>query len=69
MVLESNGDKAVKMMVKLLQTLWKSGLITLDQMNRVSRVTVGHYGARGCGSVTRPLGRRCGTAVTGKEHW
>ncbi|XP_031416308.1 programmed cell death protein 4a isoform X1 [Clupea harengus] len=34
MVLESKGDKAIKMMVKLLQAFWKMGLITLDQMNR-----------------------------------
>lgn len=37
MVLESKGDKAIQMMVKLLQSFWKSGLITLDQMNRVSQ--------------------------------
>lgn len=36
MVLESTGDKAIQMMVKLLQAFWKMGLITLDQMNRVS---------------------------------
>lgn len=36
MVLESTGDKAIQMMVKLLQAFWKTGLITLDQMNRVS---------------------------------
>ncbi|XP_066535609.1 programmed cell death protein 4a [Hoplias malabaricus] len=34
MVLESNRETAVQMMVKLLQSFWKSGLITLDQMNR-----------------------------------
>ncbi|XP_036372836.1 programmed cell death protein 4-like [Megalops cyprinoides] len=34
MVLESKGETAVKMMVKLLQAFWKTGLITLDQMNR-----------------------------------
>ncbi|KAF4090843.1 hypothetical protein AMELA_G00056490 [Ameiurus melas] len=34
MVLESNGDAAIQSMVKLLQSFWKSGLITLDQMNR-----------------------------------
>ncbi|XP_030643858.1 programmed cell death protein 4a isoform X2 [Chanos chanos] len=34
MVLESKGDTAVRMMVKLLQAFWKTGLITLDQMNR-----------------------------------
>ena len=36
MVLESSGDTAVAMMVKLLKVLWETGLITLDQMNRVS---------------------------------
>ncbi|XP_060782651.1 programmed cell death protein 4a isoform X2 [Neoarius graeffei] len=34
MVLESHGDAAIQPMVKLLQSFWKSGLITLDQMNR-----------------------------------
>lgn len=34
MVLESNGETAVQMMAKLLQAFGKSGLITLDQMNR-----------------------------------
>uniref|UniRef100_A0A8C9WJR4 Programmed cell death protein 4 n=1 Tax=Scleropages formosus TaxID=113540 RepID=A0A8C9WJR4_SCLFO len=34
MVLESKGDTAIRMMVKLLQAFWKMGLITLDQMNR-----------------------------------
>ncbi|XP_028657394.1 programmed cell death protein 4a [Erpetoichthys calabaricus] len=34
MVLESSGDTAIQMMVKLLQVFWKTGLITLDQMNR-----------------------------------
>ncbi|KAM4603597.1 programmed cell death protein 4a isoform 2-T2 [Polymixia lowei] len=34
MVLESKGDTAINMMVKLLQTFWKTGLITVDQMNR-----------------------------------
>uniref|UniRef100_A0A3P9LHN7 Programmed cell death protein 4 n=1 Tax=Oryzias latipes TaxID=8090 RepID=A0A3P9LHN7_ORYLA len=34
MVLESNGDTAGHMMMKLLQSLWKTGLITVDQMNR-----------------------------------
>ncbi|XP_062851453.1 programmed cell death protein 4a [Trichomycterus rosablanca] len=34
MVLESNGEAAIQSMVKLLQYFWKSGLITLDQMNR-----------------------------------
>ncbi|KAL1023516.1 hypothetical protein UPYG_G00041830 [Umbra pygmaea] len=34
MVLESKGDTAIKMMCKLLQAFWKTGLITVDQMNR-----------------------------------
>ncbi|XP_061439747.1 programmed cell death protein 4-like isoform X2 [Rhineura floridana] len=34
MVLESSGDTAVAMMVKLLKVLWQTGLVTLDQMNR-----------------------------------
>uniref|UniRef100_A0A8C5BUI3 Programmed cell death protein 4 n=1 Tax=Gadus morhua TaxID=8049 RepID=A0A8C5BUI3_GADMO len=34
MVLESKGDTAIHMMMKLLQSFWKSGLITVDQMNR-----------------------------------
>ncbi|KAG5848371.1 hypothetical protein ANANG_G00097770 [Anguilla anguilla] len=34
MVLESKGETAVQMMVKLLKAFWKTGLITLDQMNR-----------------------------------
>ncbi|XP_071384339.1 programmed cell death protein 4a [Centroberyx affinis] len=34
MVLESKGDTAIHMMVKLLQAFWKTGLITVDQMNR-----------------------------------
>lgn len=36
MVLESNSESAIHMMVKLLKAFWESGLITLDQMNRVS---------------------------------
>lgn len=36
MVLESKGDTASHMMIKLLQAFWKMGLITVDQMNRVS---------------------------------
>lgn len=36
MVLESKGDTATHMMMKLLQSFWKTGLITVDQMNRVS---------------------------------
>ncbi|KAM3623251.1 uncharacterized protein V6R79_008985 [Siganus canaliculatus] len=34
MVLESKGDTASHMMMKLLQSFWKTGLITVDQMNR-----------------------------------
>uniref|UniRef100_A0A672ICG6 Programmed cell death protein 4 n=1 Tax=Salarias fasciatus TaxID=181472 RepID=A0A672ICG6_SALFA len=34
MVLESKGESASHMMMKLLQSLWKTGLITVDQMNR-----------------------------------
>uniref|UniRef100_A0A3Q3WHH0 Programmed cell death protein 4 n=1 Tax=Mola mola TaxID=94237 RepID=A0A3Q3WHH0_MOLML len=34
MVLESKGDTASYMMIKLLQSFWKIGLITVDQMNR-----------------------------------
>ncbi|KAG9344149.1 hypothetical protein JZ751_012631 [Albula glossodonta] len=34
MVLESKGETAIKIMVKLLKAFWKTGLITLDQMNR-----------------------------------
>ncbi|XP_061883084.1 programmed cell death protein 4-like [Entelurus aequoreus] len=34
MVLESKGDTASHMMIKLLQAFWKTGLITVDQMNR-----------------------------------
>ncbi|XP_038160694.1 programmed cell death protein 4a [Cyprinodon tularosa] len=34
MVLESNGDTATNMMMRLLQSFWKTGLITVDQMNR-----------------------------------
>lgn len=36
MVLESTGETASHMMIKLLQSFWKTGLITVDQMNRVS---------------------------------
>lgn len=36
MVLESKGEMAIQMMVKLLKAFWEMGLITLDQMNRVS---------------------------------
>lgn len=34
MVLEATGDAAIHMMMKLLQSFWKTGLITVDQMNR-----------------------------------
>ncbi|CAG11505.1 unnamed protein product, partial [Tetraodon nigroviridis] len=34
MVLESKGDTASPAIIKLLQTFWKIGLITVDQMNR-----------------------------------
>uniref|UniRef100_A0A8C6UGM3 Programmed cell death protein 4 n=1 Tax=Neogobius melanostomus TaxID=47308 RepID=A0A8C6UGM3_9GOBI len=34
MVLEASGDNAGQMMMKLLQSFWKSGLVTIDQMNR-----------------------------------
>lgn len=34
MVLEATGDTASPMMMKLLQSFWKTGLITVDQMNR-----------------------------------
>ncbi|XP_066488737.1 programmed cell death protein 4-like [Tiliqua scincoides] len=34
MVLESSGEAAVTMMMKLLKVLWETGLVTLDQMNR-----------------------------------
>lgn len=40
MVLESKGDKAIQMMVKLLKAFWKIGLITVDQMNRVSPISI-----------------------------
>ncbi|NWR64208.1 PDCD4 protein, partial [Bucorvus abyssinicus] len=34
MVLEGPGEGPVTMMVTLLEVLWKTGLVTLDQMNR-----------------------------------
>ncbi|XP_068606906.1 programmed cell death protein 4a [Brachionichthys hirsutus] len=34
MVLESTGDTASHMMIKLLRSFWETGLITVDQMNR-----------------------------------
>lgn len=40
MVLESKGDTASHMIIKLLQSLWKTALITVDQMNRVSVLKV-----------------------------
>lgn len=40
MVLESKGDTASHMIIKLLQSFWKIGLITVDQMNRVSVFSV-----------------------------
>lgn len=43
LVLESTGETPVAMMVRLLKVLWETGLVTLDQMNRVS----GAAGARG----------------------
>lgn len=39
MVLESKGDTASPAIIKLLQTFWKIGLITVDQMNRVGSCT------------------------------
>lgn len=39
MALESKGDTASPAIIKLLQTFWKIGLITVDQMNRVSSCT------------------------------
>lgn len=36
LVLESTGDKTFKMILDLLKTLWKSSVITVDQMKRVS---------------------------------
>lgn len=44
MVLESKGDAASPAIIKLLQTFWKIGLITVDQMNRVSSCTWGWGG-------------------------
>lgn len=44
MVLESTGDTALQMMVKLLKVFWQTGLITLDQMNRVcARSDLDHF--------------------------
>ncbi|XP_044284239.1 programmed cell death protein 4-like [Varanus komodoensis] len=44
MVLESSGDTAVTMMVKLLKVLWETGLVTLDQMNRGFQRVYGELG-------------------------
>lgn len=46
MVLESTGETPVVMMVKLLKVLWETGLVTLDQMNRVSARAGTGAGAR-----------------------
>uniref|UniRef100_A0A8C6ZVB5 Mannosyl-oligosaccharide glucosidase n=1 Tax=Nothoprocta perdicaria TaxID=30464 RepID=A0A8C6ZVB5_NOTPE len=49
MVLEGSGEAPVSMMVTLLKVLWETGLVTLDQMNRVSLLArdVGHGGHGG----------------------
>lgn len=47
MVLESKGDAASHAIIKLLQTFWKIGLITVDQMNRVGSWTCGGSGGGG----------------------
>lgn len=36
MVLESTGEKTFKMILDLLKSLWRSSVITMDQMKRVS---------------------------------
>ncbi|NXW86897.1 PDCD4 protein, partial [Alopecoenas beccarii] len=46
MVLEGSGEGPVEKMVTLLKVLWESGLVTLDQMNRVS---AGPRGGWACG--------------------
>lgn len=38
MVLESTGETNFKMMLSLLKSLWKSAVITMDQMKRVSMI-------------------------------
>lgn len=48
MVLESKGDAASPAIIKLLQTFWKIGLITVDQMNRVGSCTCGGDGGGHC---------------------
>lgn len=50
MVLEGSGEGPVTMMVTLLEVLWKTGLVTLDQMNRVSAGWMG----RGVGGQQPP---------------
>ncbi|NXY88278.1 PDCD4 protein, partial [Alcedo cyanopectus] len=47
MVLEGPGEEPVPVMVTLLQVLWDTGLVTLDQMSRVC----GGRG-EGCGGIT-----------------
>uniref|UniRef100_A0ACB8EAG1 Uncharacterized protein n=1 Tax=Sphaerodactylus townsendi TaxID=933632 RepID=A0ACB8EAG1_9SAUR len=44
MVLESSGETAVAMMMKLLKVLWETGLVTLDQMNRGFQRVYGELG-------------------------
>lgn len=46
MVLESTGEKTFKMVLDLLKSLWKSSVITVDQMKRVS--VVPGVGVRSC---------------------
>lgn len=45
MVLESTGEKTFKMMLDLLKSLWRSSVITMDQMKRVS-VAFGEFHIR-----------------------
>lgn len=54
MVLESTGDSATGMIIKLLQTFWKIGLITVDQMNRVSAFLCTHFNWNGNDSLLMP---------------
>lgn len=42
MVLESTGETTVKMILKMLKSLWES-IITVDQMNRVSVPPTGQH--------------------------
>lgn len=51
MVLESKGDAASPAIIKLLQTFWKIGLITVDQMNRVGSCTCGGGGGDGIAAI------------------